>query len=353
MNIAFFITSLRAGGAEKQLITDINLLKEDVNNLFIIYYYEGEFSNNIGTIKKIKLKSTNYISSIIEIRKIIRKYKINVLYSNLYRAMVISAIASIFVDIKVVWDFHFHLYDVSKVHYFLLYLLSKLKKVKKLIFVCHELKKYYENRNLVFPKSKLEVIYNSTELNYNPNEISNKKNKEIIIGYVGRIVKLKRVFFLLELVEYLLSENITNFKVQIIGEGEDRKFLEQYVTEHKLTNYVQFLGFQSNVEKFYSCFDLFILPSREECLPISLINAGVSGIPSIAFDVGGNNEIIINEITGFIVSNKEEMFKKAALLIQDSNLRKKMGKESVNYCCKVFDKENRRKKLLDLIINIQ
>jgi glycosyltransferase involved in cell wall biosynthesis len=216
----------------------------------------------------------------------------------------------------------------------------------KICFVNHELIKYFQGRGFNFPRNKIKLLYNNSTI-HSPIE-KNEKNGGIIIGYVGRLVALKRVEYLIELAKYLVKNKFIDFNIQIVGDGDQRNLLEQEVSKKELKDYISFAGFQKDIEKFYIGFDLFVNPSQEECLSIALIDAGICGIPSVAFNVGGNNEIIIDSQTGYIVNTKEEFFEKIISLVKDKSLREKMGKKAKEHCINNFSAEVHLKQLENL-----
>lgn len=349
MNILILISSLNFGGAEKQAVIDANFLADD-HNVFFGFYKDGDLKDQVSSkVNLIKIKKSNYIATAIRIAKIIRENDIQVIHASLFAPMILSALATFFTGTKVIWNFHSHEYDLPAKSYFAFNLLSKSRNVKKIVFVNNELIGHFRARGFIFPRSKIELLYNSTDFDQIPKRSGNNCNK-IIIGYVGRLVELKRVAYLLELAKYLISKEMRNFEIQIIGDGEEREKLEEYVQIHQLMDYIRFFGFQSIMEKFYSNFDLFISPSGEECLSIALIDTGISGVPAIAFKTGGNDEIIKDQITGYIVTSKEELFEKSALLLQNSELRTRMGEEAANYCKDKFSQENRKRELIRIFV---
>jgi glycosyltransferase involved in cell wall biosynthesis len=92
---------------------------------------------------------------------------------------------------------------------------------------------------------------------------------------------------------------------------------------------------------------VFVLPSRIEGFSVALLEAEASGIPAIAFDVGGNAEIIKNNITGFLLPdlNIDILVEKIIYLYENPQKRKEMGNEARNYIKSNFSNELRIKKL--------
>lgn len=346
MNILILISSLEIGGAEKQAVIDANLLAED-NEIYFGYFKDGSLITQLHPkVKLIKIKKSGYLKTAIRLKQILKEKDIRIIHASLFASMIISSIASLLTKVIVVWHFHSHEYDAETKSNLSFKIISKLPGVKKIFFVNKELIEYFKTRRFNFSANKTEVLYNSTDFAIIPKKKTNNKN--IVIGYVGRLVSLKRVEMLVELADYLTKKTITNFEIRIIGDGPDRTYLEELTLKSKLDNYIKFLGFKTNIEEVYSEFDIFILPSKEECLSIALIDAGTSGIPSIAFDVGGNNEIILHEKTGFIIISKEDLFIKAEMLINDAKMRLEYGNQAKLHCTKLFSK-NVRKEKLDMI----
>jgi glycosyltransferase involved in cell wall biosynthesis len=224
--------------------------------------------------------------------------------------------------------------------------LARLTSVKKICFVSQELIHYFQKRGFNFSQDKVKLLYNNATIQ--PSFENKSKSNKIVIGYIGRLVCLKRVEYLIELAQFLICNKFVDFHLQIVGDGDQRNLLEQEVLEKELQAFVSFVGFQKNVEKYYTGFDLFVNPSKEECLSIALIDAGMYGIPSIAFDVGGNNEIIINSQTGYIVNTKEEFFERVFSLLDDKNLREDMSKKATEHCLIHFSTEVHLQKLENL-----
>jgi glycosyltransferase involved in cell wall biosynthesis len=94
---------------------------------------------------------------------------------------------------------------------------------------------------------------------------------------------------------------VDNVYVVIIGEGEEREALEKLITDLDLTDRVKLIGFVDNAARLLKAFDVFVLSSRTEALGYVLIEAGMAEVPVIASAVGGIPELITDQITGDLV----------------------------------------------------
>ena len=264
--------------------------------------------------------------------------------------MIISSLSRFWHSGKIIWIFHSHEYDIplkSKVSYLFF---SHLPWVKKILFVNKELKQFFTKR-FQFPKGKTDIVYNSSNFQQ-INKESDTEIKWINIGFVGRLIELKRVHYLVELAAYLKNQNIHHYHIHVIGDGPERNDIEKKARDLQVVDKITFYGFQAQTEQYYELFHLFINPSREECLSIALIDAGMKGVPAIAFDVGGNDEIIKHNKTGFIVNQKQQLFEYAEKLIRYPQLLNDMGYQAGLHCTEYFSKEAHWQKLTQIIDEI-
>lgn len=102
---------------------------------------------------------------------------------------------------------------------------------------------------------------------------------KIVIGNIGRMIKVKNQKFLVDIVE-----NIKNAVVLIVGDGALKDEIQCYAEKKGVADKVIFAGVRSDVHKFYSAFDCFVMPSLYEGLPVTLIEAQSSGVPIVLSD---------------------------------------------------------------------
>ena len=147
--------------------------------------------------------------------------------------------------------------------------------------------------------------------------------KDFVITFVGRIVKDKGIN---ELIEAFinLSKKYNNLKLLLVGDYEE--YLNPIKNENKILidslDSIITVGFQNDIRDFLSITDLFVLPSYREGLPNSLIEAGSFGIPLLATNINGCNEIIDDGITGILVEKKSAKKLEEAIdkLLEDKEL---------------------------------
>jgi len=277
MNILIVVSSLNYGGAEKQAVLDANMLS-DTHNVFLGCFKKGPLLESLNkNVDLVLIRKDNYLLTSVRLAKIIKRNKIEVIHASLFASMVTSVLASLFISkIIIVWHFHSHEYDLPALNGNLYKWMSRFPGIKKILFVNNELRSFLTER-FKLPISKTGILYNTTSIKQ---PLKTKtEGDECIIGYIGRLVELKRVNLLIGCAEYLLQKGFDNFQILIIGDGQERLNLEELTKKNDLNKVVKFKGFQSDTERYYNDMHVFALPSDEECLSMAAIDAGVKGIP--------------------------------------------------------------------------
>jgi glycosyltransferase involved in cell wall biosynthesis len=121
-----------------------------------------------------------------------------------------------------------------------------------------------------------------------------------VIGYAGRIQKVKRIDLLL-LAFSIVFSRFPQARLIIAGEGDLKNEMQEYAFKLGISDAVLWLGLCSEIPRFLAAVDIYIQSSSNEGLSLSILEAMAAGKPIVATDVGGGNESIINEITGILV----------------------------------------------------
>ena len=163
------------------------------------------------------------------------------------------------------------------------------------------------------PVRKMVRVYNGAT----PLRRVEKKDWPIKKGFtlvnVGRLERVKNHQLLLRAFSVALS-SMPDLNLWIVGDGSERKALEEFATELGITGQVTFWGQQLDVALYCSAADSFIMSSTSEGLPISLLEAFSLGLPSIVTDVGGMAETLRLAQGGITVSATDPAEMAAAIL---------------------------------------
>jgi glycosyltransferase involved in cell wall biosynthesis len=188
------------------------------------------------------------------------------------------------------------------------------------------------------PENKIVFIPNCVEI---PECLSkNQTGERLQVGSVGRLVYAKDYGTLITAFD-LLMKNGTNGDLIFVGDGPERPKLESMVHDLGIARHVTFTGFQGNVNSFLSKFDIFVLSSIREGIPVAMLEAMAMGVPVVATKVGGIPEVIEDNVDGFLVDSQNPKMIADALirLSKDMSLRKKIGEAGYKKVKRLFSRD--------------
>jgi glycosyltransferase involved in cell wall biosynthesis len=139
-----------------------------------------------------------------------------------------------------------------------------------------------------------------------------KSDKDLVIGFVGRLRPEKNVRFLARLDKALQQAGLSNYRFLIVGDGDERKWLVNNLKNAEFTGEVR----GEAVAKAFANMDLFVFPSLTDAFANVVLEAMSAGVPAIAFPVGGPKFLIENEVSGFIAASERSMTEKVLDVIK-------------------------------------
>ncbi|GJL58142.1 MAG: glycosyl transferase group 1 [Nitrospirales bacterium] len=188
------------------------------------------------------------------------------------------------------------------------------------------------------PESMITMIHNAIDTNvWSPSVVRVTLRKELglgseypVIGYVGRIMPEKDLETWLRAAA-LVFKRFKEARFLLVGEGsEGSTTLSQLVKLAKelgISDRVIYPGYRSILQPVYAAFDLFVLSSKREGLPNSILEAMAMGLPVVTTDVAGAKELVVDGETGFVVSqgNVNELAEAMVKILENKQLRAQMG----------------------------
>jgi glycosyltransferase involved in cell wall biosynthesis len=131
------------------------------------------------------------------------------------------------------------------------------------------------------------------------------RDKTLMIGSIGELHKNKGYAYAIDGIKCFINQYPdTKISYIIIGEGEERQYLEKKIKEEKLESIVYLAGQVENAKQYLKAFDIFLISSVKEGLPYVLLEAGLSDIPVITTSVGGIPEVVENLKEALIIAPK-------------------------------------------------
>jgi glycosyltransferase involved in cell wall biosynthesis len=168
-----------------------------------------------------------------------------------------------------------------------------------------------------------------------------------VLASVGRLKAPKDFSTLLRALAALPD---ASFEAVIAGDGPDRSTLEAEIGRLGIGDRVRLLGERRDIPELLGAADVFVLPSRSEGLPVSVLEAMVAGLPVVASRVGGVPELVAEGETGLLVApgNSDELAAALKRVLADRELRRRLGTAGRARVEQQFDLDSFRRAHVDL-----
>jgi sugar transferase (PEP-CTERM/EpsH1 system associated) len=336
------IQGLEIGGPEK-LVVDLvlNLDRKKYNLSICCYDKLGTFANKLreegSSIFLCKRRQGKDYLYPFKLASLIRKKRVQILHMHNETALFYGTIAGKLARIPIlIYTEH----DGVLPRRLLIAQTNRILSLlnDQVIAVSGYLRNYLVSLEKMDPR-KVTIIYNGVDArrfdsNSNNEEEKLKIKSELcldgnipIVGTIARLDPEKNHQCLLRAIQKICKE-LPDVVLLLVGDGSIRGELQSLTASLGIINNVRFLGSRGDIPQILSIFDIFVLSSLREGLPVALIEATAMGIPIVATNVGGNSEVVENGVNGILVSSNDEVGLAKAIveLLRDRELAKKMGK---------------------------
>lgn len=268
------------------------------------------------------INATSNLKSIKDMYRLFKKEKPDIVHVHTPIASVLGRIAAKLAGVPTIiytaHGFYFH-ENMSKRTYNFFYWLEKLaaKFLTDYIFTQSQEDGDLAINKKFLPSGRITVISNGVDVSekFNPKNIEQKnitnvkselgiKDTDKVITFIGRLVKEKGIFELLDAFRIINKENI---KLVIIG-GTNESERDQ-LTKKKLEKYINdenviFTGYRKDIPELLYMSDVFCLPSYREGMPRSIIEAMAMEAAIVATNIRGSREEVDHDLNGYLVPVK-------------------------------------------------
>lgn len=154
------------------------------------------------------------------------------------------------------------------------------------------------------------------------------KNDDFVMIYVAELSHRKHQDLLINAMK-ILKDQIPEMKLLLVGQGAKEAEYSVLISNLGLEDEVKLLGYRNDVDELMSLSDLALSASRQEGLPVNIMEAMGTGIPIVATDCRGNRDLVTNNVNGYItgLDSSEEMAEKILDLYNNEDKRNKFGLE--------------------------
>ena len=296
--VFLFIPTIGGGGAEKMVIdlaAGIDKDRYDVT-LFSLYdesravpervRYAAEKGVNVRYLGK---KSGFDVKLLLRIAQLIRKEKPDVLHSNLESFQYISVLGRV-MHVKHVHTMH----SVGgKEHRIYGYLLKNAYRNKQFYMVALSTRIHDELAEM-YPelKDRLVTVFNGVDVKHFLSDKSQINDETIEFVCVANLTPVKNHEMLIRAFSLFLANGGMRAHLKLVGDGVLREELEQLVASKDLTSLITFVGTLADPAPVLKESDIFVMSSHYEGMPLSVAEAMAAGLPVVAPQIGGLNEMI-------------------------------------------------------------
>ncbi|HLV31551.1 MAG TPA: glycosyltransferase [Chitinispirillaceae bacterium] len=326
---------LEMGGLQKVIVNicrNIDKSKFDISVLCL--RKKGAFSTEIEqlgvpvTIIPQKQAGTDYFT-FLKIARFFKQNKPDVVHTHNTQPLIEGGIAALISGVKrVIHTDHAKIYPDRRrymiAEWFISHFVSKIVGVSD--YTSRELHEYER-----ISRSKITTILNGIDpvfFSININKINKKKEFDIlskgpILGIISRLITIKGIGNLLKSMPAIIKNHPDSCLI-VAGDGPSKHDLMKQTISLGIVKNVLFIGPRSDIAQLLKLFDILVLPSLKEGLPMILLEAMAAECPIIASNVGGIPEIIENKINGLLVEpgNIADLTKAILGLLADPLLRK-------------------------------
>ncbi len=293
-----------------------------------------------------------------KLRNIINRYKPDIVHTHASKAGTLGRLAAFACNTPVViHTFHGHVFHsyFGKTKTVIYKTIERRLAVKtsKIIAISEKQKHELCEIHKICEPEKVAIIPLGFDLQKFQEDILNKRilfrkdylleDDEIAIGIIGRIVPIKNHTLFLQILKNVLQKTNKKVRAFIVGDGEDKQEMMNLAkalnidytdfTQDKRKATLTFTSWIKNIDYVNAGLDIVTLTSLNEGTPVSLIEAQAANKPIVSTNVGGIENILIPNITGFLVENNDiDKFTEYLLaLIENDYLREKMSKEGWSF----------------------
>jgi glycosyltransferase involved in cell wall biosynthesis len=333
MKILYGITKSNFGGAQRYVFDLATAMKERGHDVTVLCEGGGPLVDKLMD-SRIKIISLNKLQrdmsitkeafSFFEILKILRQEKPDTFHINSSKMGGLGALAGRLTGVKkIIFTAHGWAFNEPRPKW--QKILIKFFTWITIIFAHKTICVSKKTRDNVvgwpFAKNRLVVVYNGIS-RFN---LDKRRDDSFTVGTTAELHKIKGLDILLKAWSKFIKKH--DAKLIVIGDGEERKNLENMAKNLGILDSVIFKGFVDNARSLLSNFDIFCLPSRSEAMPYVLLEAGLAQLPVIATPVGGIPEIIESGVSGILtpVGDAEILFSTLVLLAEDKELRERLA----------------------------
>lgn len=287
-----------------------------------------------------------------QIRKLINDYNVSVLHTHGYKADLYGFVARWSTRVALVATCHNWPSRAWSMRVYAFLDRLALRTFDQVVAISDPIRKILLRSGA--DAAKVKMIANGVEMERFEDACPSLKNEFApgdgpVVGFVGRLVPDKGGEILLRAAQQVLRSNPST-KFIFVGDGPSRKHWETMATELGISDRVAFAGVRTDMPGVYSSFDMLVLPSLCEAMPMCVLEAMAAGKPVVATRVGAIPKVVEPGNTGLLVEPGDVGGLSNAItkILNDRQLSAQMGARGKAKAAIAFSSDAMAKQYLDL-----
>jgi len=337
MNVLHLISSEGFYGAEN-VVASLAMTLRQMDHSVHVGVFVNEHCPRNNTIEEMRKLSLDVHPiqcegrldhrALCSIRGLLRDTKTQLLHTHVYKADIYGYLAAVGLSLPLIstchlWTRHSRLVRIYESLDSLV-----LRGFDKIVAVSDPIAQ--QLRQTGIPVGKVVTIDNGIDLSrFSASHLPQRAadaSGPLVVGTVGRLVSQKGMDYFLGAARQILDQKL-NVLFKIVGDGPDRAGLERLASRLGIADRVIFTGGRDDMPLIYPSFDIFVLASVDEGLPMVVLEAMASGLPVVTTTVGALPKVVDSGVTGLLVPPRDATALANAILslLESAYVRQQMG----------------------------
>lgn len=272
------------------------------------------------------------LATLCDLARLMRERRVAILHTHEFYMNTVGLIASKLTGIPLVATIHGKNYYAERLMRRLAYrFLGKF--ADQIVAVSEDVKSFLAN-HVGIPMNRIRVVPNGIPVGEEPHHeglLTLRKSLGLdqhtyVVGTVGSLYPVKGHKYLID-AAVAVVHRFPDVVFLVVGRGGLRQELEAQAQHLGVASHIRFLGHREDVTDLLGLFDVFVLPSLSEGMPLALLEAMAAGVPAVATRVGGVGEVVEDGKTGLLVPPEDgfALAESIVKLLEDRTLARRMG----------------------------
>lgn len=252
-----------------------------------------------------------------KVKKLISRREYNLIETHTPIASAIVRIATRKMKTKIIYTAHgFHFYKKSPLKTWIFYYPME-KYLARYTDAIVTINQEDYGRSVKFTENFKTKVYKVSGIGVDTSykKIPNSKREKLIqeleienrrtLIYVAELSKRKNQMQIIKLMERLKNSNLT---LLLVGSGPLKEAYLEYINDHSLNDVIKLVGFRNDIHDLLQVSDVLVSTSRQEGLPVNVMEGMAHGLPIVASNIRGHNDLLNKYNNGFLFESDDELF---------------------------------------------